>query len=207
MTRLSEALRDLNEEKVLNIVEEMLKQGVPYIDIVKECNEGMVAVGTLFETKQYFLSELMFSAAIMKRVMHRLEAVKGAVGMEQTAGTVVIGTVEGDIHDIGKNIVIDLLRSNGFQVIDLGVNVPAGKFVEAVRTSGAKVLGLSALLNYTYPEMKKVVDSIASAGLRNQVAIIIGGTICSEKVREFTGADYYASDAVAGVNICKKIYS
>ena len=125
---------------------------------------------------------------------------------EQTMGTFVIGTVSGDIHDIGKNIVVNLLRSHGFKVIDLGVDVPTEKFVELVRESGTKVLGLSALLNSTYPEMKNVIEALKEAGLRDQVKVIIGGTITSEAVREYTGADAYARDAQTGVTFAKKVY-
>ena len=122
-----------------------------------------------------------------------------------SAGKVVIGTVKGDIHDIGKNIVVTLLRGAGFEVVDLGVDVPAPKFVETVRRTGARVLGLSALLNLTYPEMKAVIEEIAKAGIREQVKIIVGGAPVNEQVRQFAGADYWAPDAVAGVNLCKKI--
>ncbi|MGB9905715.1 MAG: cobalamin B12-binding domain-containing protein, partial [Desulfotomaculales bacterium] len=128
-------------------------------------------------------------------------------GTGGTAGKVVIGTVKGDIHDIGKNIVVSLLRGAGFDVTDLGVDVPAEKFVAALKETGARVLGLSALLNFTYPEMKNVVEAVTEAGLRDRVTIIIGGAPCNEQVRQFTGADYYAEDAVTGVNICKKVYS
>jgi methanogenic corrinoid protein MtbC1 len=126
-------------------------------------------------------------------------------GPATSAGKVVMGTVKGDIHDIGKNIVVTLLRGSGFEVVDLGVDVPALRFVEAVEKSGAKVLGLSALLNLTYPEMKSVVEMIAKAGLREQVKIIVGGAPVNEQVRQFAGADYWAPDAVAGLNICKQI--
>ncbi|QGP91132.1 Methionine synthase [Neomoorella glycerini] len=208
MTALAEALRDLNEKKVYELVDKMLEQGASPEKIISECNEGMVAVGDLFASNQYFLTELMFSAEIMKEVMQKLEPLMESSGVaERSAGTVVIGTVKNDIHDIGKNIVVSLLRSHGFKVVDLGVDVPAEKFVEAVRETGAKVLGLSALLNSTYPEMKNVVEAITEAGLREQVKIIIGGTICNETVRKFTGADFYANDAVTGVKICKSVYS
>jgi methanogenic corrinoid protein MtbC1 len=123
-----------------------------------------------------------------------------------SAGKVVIGTVKGDIHDIGKNIVVTLLRGSGFEVTDLGVDVPADKFVTVLKETGARVLGLSALLNVTYPEMKHVVEEVGGAGLRDKVKIIIGGTPVNEQVRQFSGADYFAEDAVAGVNICKKVY-
>ena len=180
----------------------MLEQKVDPVEIIKQANEGIVAVGDLFSAGEYFLTELMFSAEIMQGIMKKVEPLlleSGAV--QQSAGTVIIGTVAGDIHDIGKNIVINLLSSNGFKVIDLGVDVSAEKFVEAVKKNDdAKVLGLSALLNSTYPEMKTVIDALKEAGLRDKVKVIIGGTICTEVVREFTGADAFATDAVTGVN-------
>jgi len=207
MEELIKALRDLDENTVYSIVEEKIKAGVPAIDIVKACNEGMVQVGELFSSCQYFISQLIFSAEILKNVMKRLEPLLEGTVQSRTAGKVVIGTVKGDIHDIGKNIVVTLLRGSGFEVVDLGVDVPADKFVNAVKESGAKILGLSALLNFTYPEMKNVVEEVAKAGLRDKVKVIIGGTPCNEQVRQFTGADYYAVDAVTGVNICKQIYA
>jgi len=153
------------------------------------------------------MSQLIFSAEILKAVMKRLEPLLQSTQLGKSTGKVVIGTVKGDIHDIGKNVVITLLRGSGFEVIDLGVDVPTQKFVTTLKQTGAKVLGLSALLNLTYPEMKHVVEEVGKAGLRDKVKIIIGGTPCNEQVRQFTGADYYAVDAVAGVKICKEIYA
>jgi len=207
MDELAQALRDLNEKKVYDLVEERIKKGVPAMEMVRACNEGMVAVGELFSACKYFISELIFSAEILKTVMKRLEPLLKSAGPAKSAGKVVIGTVKGDIHDIGKNIVITLLRGSGFEVIDLGVDVPPEKFVTALKETGAKVLGLSALLNFTYLEMKHVVEEVAKAGLRDRVKIIIGGTPVNEQVRQFAGADYYAEDAVVGVNICKQIYA
>ncbi len=207
MEDLVHALRDLSEKKVYDLVEEKIKAGIPAMDIVRACNEGMVAVGELFSSNKYFISQLIYSAEILKTVMKRLEPLMTGTEQGTSIGKVIIGTVKGDIHDIGKNIVITLLRGSGFEVIDLGVDVPADKFVAAITESGAKVLGLSALLNFTYPEMKNVVEEVAKAGLRDKVKIIIGGTPCNEQVREFSGADYYAPDAVAGVTICKQIYA
>ena len=184
MDELSQALRDLNEKKVYEIVEERINRGVTAVEIVNACNAGMIAVGEKFST-----CELLQGAA------------KGP-----SAGIVVIGTVKGDIHDIGKNLVVTLLRGAGFEVVDLGVDVPAERFIAALKDSGAKILGLSALLNFTYPEMKHVVEQVRDAGLRDRVKIIIGGAPCNEQVRQFTGADYYAVDAVAGVGMCRQIY-
>ena len=207
MDELAEALRDLNEKKVNDLVEERISRGVAVVEIIKACNEGMVAVGELFSTCRYFISQLIFSAEILKAVMKRLEPLLQGGDEAPSAGVVVIGTVKGDIHDIGKNVVTVLLRGSGFQVIDLGVDVARERFVSALKESGSRVLGLSALLNFTYPEMKNVVEAVAAAGLRDNVKVIIGGTPCNEQVREFTGADYYAQDAVAGVNICREIYA
>jgi methanogenic corrinoid protein MtbC1 len=207
MDELAQALRDLNEKKVYDLVEQKIKEGVPPMEIVRACNDGMVAVGELFSTGEYFISQLIFSAEILKAVMKRIEPLlpKGEAG--KSAGKVVIGTVKGDIHDIGKNIVITLLRSSGFDVTDLGVDVPAERFVAAVKETGTRILGLSALLNFTYPEMKHVVEEVTRAGLRDKVKIIIGGTPVNEQVRQFAGADYYAEDAVTGVALCRQIYA
>ena len=207
MGELADALRDLDEKKVHALVEEQISQGVSALDIIDECNSGMVAVGERFSTKEYFISQLIFSADILKAIMEKLEPLLEGSQQKGAIGKVVVGTVKGDVHDIGKNIVVTLLKGSGFEVVDLGVDVPAEKFVEAVKDSGAGVLGLSALLSSTYPEMKNVVDAVAAAGLREQMRIIIGGAPVNEQVREFTRADYYAEDAVAGVNLCKEIYA
>jgi methanogenic corrinoid protein MtbC1 len=205
MDALAQAICELDEKKAMEQVEGKIRDGIPAMEIVKSCNEGMLAIGELFSKGEYFISQLLFSAEILKGVMKRLDPLMKGSGPATSAGKVVMGTVKGDIHDIGKNIVVTLLRGSGFEVVDLGVDVPALRFVEAVEKSGAKVLGLSALLNLTYPEMKSVVEMIAKAGLREQVKIIVGGAPVNEQVRQFAGADYWAPDAVAGLNICKQI--
>jgi methylmalonyl-CoA mutase cobalamin-binding domain/chain len=206
MGELADALRDLDEKKVYALVDEQINRSISVLDIIDECNQGMTAVGELFSENTYFLSQLIFSSEILKTVMRRLDPLLAGASKKETIGNVVIGTVKGDIHDIGKNIVVTLLRGAGFEVLDLGVGVPPEKFVEALKNTGTCVLGMSALLSTTYPEMKKVVDEIHAAGLREQVKIIVGGAPVNEQVRQFTGADYYAEDAVAGINLCKEIY-
>lgn len=207
MGELADALRDLDEKRVYALVDEKITQSVSALDIINECNQGMVAVGELFSENKYFLSQLIFSSQILKNVMSRLDPLLTGTRNKDAIGKVVIGTVKGDIHDIGKNIVITLLRGCGFEVIDLGVSVPSEKFIEAIRKSGARVLGMSALLSTTYPEMKNVVSAMSEAGLREDVKIIIGGAPVNEQVRQFAGADYFAEDAVAGIKLCKKIYA
>lgn len=205
MSELIEAIKNLEEEKVVELVENKINEGTPPLEILNECNEGMVAVGNLFSEGTYFLSQLMFSAEIFKKITDKLEPLFEE-GEAISSGTVIIGTVKGDIHDIGKNLVISLLKGSGFNVIDLGVDVPAENFVAKVKESGAKVLGLSALLNSTYPEMKNVIDALSEAGIRDKVTIIVGGAPCDEQVRQYTGADYNAQDAMVGVQVCQKVY-
>ena len=207
LTELAQALSDIEEERVYALIEAKLKEGVPPMNLVKECNAGMTEIGERFASQEYFLSELIFSAEILRKVMDRLQPLLQDAASDTSSGTMIIGTVKGDIHDVGKNIVILLLRGAGFEVIDMGVDVPAEVFVEKLKETGAPILGLSALLNTTILEMKNVVDAITAAGLRKEVKIIIGGAPVNEQVREYSGADYYASDAAVGLKICKQVYS
>ena len=207
LTELAQALVDLKKELVNTLVEDKLKGGTPPLEIVKELNDGMIEVGDRFASCEYFISELIYSSHIMKEIMGRIEPLFGQTDLSESGRIVVIGTVKGDIHDIGKNIVVTLLKNAGFRVIDMGIDVVADRFVEKLKETGAKVLGLSCLLNLAFYEMKNVVDMLIKAGIRSQVKVVIGGTPTDEQVREYVGADYYAPDAVAGVKICKKIYA
>ncbi len=209
MGKLAQAFADLEEKKIYKLLDELLADNVNVLEIIDECNQGMAKVGELFSENVYFISQLIYSAELLKRVMAKLEPLLDNIAEDTNSkgSKVVIGTVKGDIHDIGKNIVITLLKGSGFDVVDLGVDVPSEKFVKTVKETGAKVVGLSALLNFTYPAMKEVVDAFEAAGLREKVKIIIGGTPVNEEVRQFSGADYYALDAVVGINICKEICS
>ncbi|MDR3553912.1 MAG: corrinoid protein [Syntrophobacteraceae bacterium] len=208
MGELAHALSNMEEKRVYEIIDKQIAEGANPMDIIQECNDGMIRVGELFSEGTYFISQLIYSAEILKKVMSKLDPLLSGLKVSGSVrGKVIIGTVKGDIHDIGKNIVATLLRGSGFEVIDLGVDVPSEKFVDAVKETNAKILGLSALLNFTYPAMKEVVEAISAAGLREKVKIIIGGAPVNEQVREFTGADHYAKDAVEGINMCKEIYS
>ena len=203
LTDLGKALVNLNEEQVNVLVKQKIEAGEDPLSLIKECNKAMVEVGKLFEKDEYFISELVMAGEIFKGVMNQLRPLLGDVEEGPSKGMVVIGTVKDDIHDIGKNIVVTLLKGSGFEVIDLGVDVPAEVFVKTVKERGAKVLGLSALLNFTFPEMKNVVEQLNAAGLRDRVKVIIGGSPCNEQVRQYTGADYNAKDAGGGARICE----
>lgn len=206
LTDLGRALLDLKEDQAKGLVKQKLEGGEDPIVIIKECNEAMVEVGQRFERDEYFISELVMSGEIFKGIMSQLEPLLGETEKRPSEGTVVIGTVKNDIHDIGKNIVVTLLKGTGFEVVDLGVDVPAEKFVREVKETGARVVGLSALLNTTLFEMKNVVDQLIVAGLRDRTTVIIGGAPCNEQVRQYAGADYFAKDAGEGTRICKQVY-
>jgi methanogenic corrinoid protein MtbC1 len=206
LIELTEALVDLKKEDIIAMVEDHLQKNTPPLEIVRALNDGMIKVGERFAAGEYFISELIYSGHIMKDAMTRLDPLFRHSDVETSGEKVVIGTVKGDIHDIGKNIVVMLIRNAGFNVIDLGVDVPADRFVETLKETKAKVLALSCLLNLAFTEMKNVVEALDAAGIRSNVKVIIGGQPIDEKVREYVGADYYGSDAPAGVRICREIY-
>jgi methanogenic corrinoid protein MtbC1 len=198
-------MKELEEDKVKVLVESQLGGGVSPLDIVAALNQGLVGVGQLYEAGEYFVSQLMFAAEILTDVMEVLGPAMARTGSLDPSRTVVIGTVAGDVHDIGKNIVGTLLKGSGYNVIDLGVDVPTAKFVEAVAEHKPKVLGMSALLSFTYPEMKAVVESLVERGLKPLVKVVIGGAPCTEEVRVYAGADYWAPTAMDTVNFANKV--
>ena len=199
-TDISSSLVELAEEQVLEGVSLALAEGTEPIALVEQLRDAMSVVGRRFEEKEYYLSELIMSAEIFKEAMALIEPhLSGSTG--DTRGRLVIGTVKGDIHDIGKNIVATLLRCEGFEVIDLGVDVPTQRFVEQTRDSGARLLALSGLLTPAFDAMKETVDALADAGLRPDVKVIIGGGPVNQSVVEFTGADAWGRDAAGAVRL------
>jgi len=198
--KISQAMADLNEDMVKKLIKAEIASGTPANQILKECQKGMVEIGKKYEEGVYFISELMYAGEIMKEITAELEPLlKGDVESESKLGTVVIGTVKGDIHDLGKDIVILMLRGVGFNVIDLGVDVSTEKFVDAVKESKANILGISVFLTSAYNSAKATVDALKDAGLRDKVSIMIGGGPVTELVRQNTGCDFYGKDAAAGV--------
>ena len=152
MGDIAQVLANLEEAKLYDLVDRQIDEGANPLDIVKECNDGMVRVGDLFSQGTYFISQLIFAAEILKNVMGKLDPLLAGIETgDSNRGKVVIGTVKGDIHDIGKNLVITLLKGAGFDVIDLGVDVPPERFVDAVKESGATVVGLSAPVKFYLP--------------------------------------------------------
>lgn len=207
LEKLRAALAELDENTVAGLVREGLERGCEPLQIIEEgLSPGMRLVGERFERGEYFLPELITAADIFNNVTSSLLLPLLERGASRArAGRVVIGTVKGDIHDIGKNLVAVMLRASGFEVIDLGVDVPAEKFVEAVRQYEPDILGLSALLTTTMLEMRNVIDALKSAGLRGKVKVIVGGAPVTEEFSKEIGADAYARNAVEAVQKCREL--
>ena len=204
---LAKLLSDLKEPEVLEFVEKALGEEVDAKDLLGEAQEGMKIVGERFASEEYFIPDLVFSGEILKRVVQMLEPhlkIKPGEGKDaERLGKVIIGTVEGDIHDIGKDLVVFMLDVSGFEVFDLGINVPAQEFLNTIRETGSRVVGLSGFLTLAFDSMKETVDTIKGAGLKDEVKVMIGGGQIDEQVRDFTGADAYGNDAMAAVQLAK----
>jgi methanogenic corrinoid protein MtbC1 len=199
------AISEMREEDAMRMVQQMLDQGEDPARIFDACREAMTVVGQKFETCEYFLPELMLAGDMLSQISAIVKPrMTGTETQGKTLGKFLMGTVAGDIHDIGKDIVVFMLDVNGFQVRDLGVDVPAEKFVEAIKEFQPDVVGLSGFLTLAYDSMKSTVKAIEDAGLRDQVKIIIGGGQIDDTIRTYTGADAYGKDAMAGVSISKQ---
>ena len=206
MNDLVDAIANLEEEKVLSLVKAKVSHGEPPLEIIEQCRQGVHIVGQRYAEESYYLSDLIMSEEIMRRLIEILEPYFPEINCQDGA-KIIIGTVEGDIHDIGKNIVINLLRSVGFQVYDLGVDVSPEAFIDAIIETGASVIGISVLLNFSINSVKKTIRLVKEAGLREKVTIVVGGFPVDERIRDYTGADYYENDAVKAIELFKHIVS
>ena len=189
------------------LARQLLDEGMPPMQIIDECMVPAIQeVGRLYETGEYFLPELMMGAEAMQAALKVVQpALRGEGAQRQVLGTVVIGTVAGDLHDIGKSIVATMLSANGFDVYDLGVDVSASQFLDKVREVNATILGMSALLPTTMPYMQRVIESAKEAGLRDQLIILVGGAPVTPAFAEKIGADGYADDAAGAVHVAKQL--
>ncbi|NLZ38687.1 MAG: cobalamin-binding protein [Firmicutes bacterium] len=201
MEEIITLMADLEEDKLLQQLKERLDAGEDPKALFDACQEGMAIVGKRFESGEYFLSDLIMSGEVFREVSEVITPYFAENAGGEPKGKVVIGTIIGDIHDIGKDIVVTLLQSAGYEVIDLGVDVPVERFVEAVKESGASVVGISGLLTVAFPPMKECVDALKAAGL--DVKVMIGGAPVTAEVCEYVGADAFgtANDAV---EFCKE---
>jgi dimethylamine corrinoid protein len=202
---LTESVVELDEQRALEQVNGLLEAGAKAQDVVAALGEGMNAVGEKYSCEEDFLADLVFAAEIFKEAMEILEPIMIAEGggQRQALGRIVIGTVEGDLHDIGKNIFVALARNAGFIVDDLGIDVPAAKFLERVKADNADILGMSGILTMSVASMAKTVEALTEAGLRDRVKVIIGGLPVDSRWQQAVGCDAYTDDAYEGVKMCK----
>ena len=201
---LAKALADLKEDEALAIVQEKLNAGADPLGILSDAGRGMETVGVRFSKSEYFIPDLVYSGEILKKINEMVKPKLAKGGAVKTGAKVVFGTVAGDIHDIGKDIVVFMLDVSGFEVFDLGVDVPVQKFVDKIKETGAPIVGLSGFLTLAYDAMKQTIDAIKAAGLRDKTKIMIGGGQITDEVVKYTGADAYGKDAVAGVTLARK---
>lgn len=200
---LAGAIAGLDRDRVLSLVRERLQAGEEAMKIIYSLQEGMTGVGDLFEKGDFFISELILCGEIMKEAMGLLEPGLAAGGREYR-GTIVIGTVKGDIHDLGKNIVIMLLKGAGYRVVDLGVDVAPEKFVQSARETEAPLVAMSMLLTSAMATMRECVQAVKQSGL--EVKVLIGGPIIDDKVMDFSGADYGSTLASDAAKIAEKVF-
>lgn len=204
---LVEALAELKEEEALEITRKRLGTDEDPNAILADAREGMGIVGSRFAAGEYFIPDLVYSGEILRQVTDMVKP-KLVQGKEvKKLGKIVLGTVAGDIHDIGLNIVEFMLDTNGFEVYNLGVDVPASKFVEKTRETGAPVVALSGFLTLAFDSMKDTIEALEAAGIRKNVKVMIGGGQIDEQVQKYTGADAYGTDAVTAVTLAQKWFN
>jgi methanogenic corrinoid protein MtbC1 len=203
--RLMAAIADLREETALALVRQRLDAGYDPLLIIEDCREGMRQVGVRYERREYFLAGLIMAGEIFRQVMELLQPVVERQVSGQLSGRFLLGTVEGDIHDLGKNIVNMLLSCHNFVVHDLGVDVPPAAFAEQAAQVQPHIVGLSGLLTSSYDAMRETVALLRGRGY--QEPIIIGGGQLSEEVCQYVGADHWTTDAVTGVELCQRLIS
>jgi methylmalonyl-CoA mutase cobalamin-binding domain/chain len=202
---LTNAIVEMREEDALKIAQRLLDEGKSPLEVLEACRVAMEIIGKRFETGDCFIPELILAGEMLSQITEVIKPRLEQEAEHKKFGKVVIGTVEGDIHDIAKDIVAFMLDVNGFEVTDLGVDVPPAKFVESVKETGAKVVGLSGFLTLAYDPMKETVQALKSAGL-NDVKVMIGGGQIDNQIRDYTSADAYGKDAMAAVSLAKEWY-
>jgi trimethylamine corrinoid protein len=198
------AIADMREDDALALVQDMVARGTDPMEILDAAREAMDIVGKRFEEGEYFLPELIMAGEMLNQITDIIKPELAKAPQGPSRGKVVIGSVAGDIHDIGKNIVTFMLDVNGFEVYDLGVDVSPQKFVEAIQEHEPQIVGLSGFLTLAFDAMKDTVSAIQAAGLRDNVKIMVGGGQVDDKIRAYAGADAYGDDAMEAVTLAKQ---
>jgi methanogenic corrinoid protein MtbC1 len=203
--RLLDAIADMKEDEALALAKAMLDGGEDPLRVLELCRNAMETVGKRFQDGEYFLPELILAGEMLESIglMAKPLIQKGGAAAAKKHGRVLIGTVHGDLHDIGKNIVTFMLDINGYEVKDIGIDVPVERFLEEIRSFQPSVVGLSGFLTLAFESMKETIEAIAKAGMRDKMKIMIGGGQVDETVCKYTGADAYGNNAMAAVSLCR----
>ena len=205
--KLIDAIAELREEEAIDIVKELLDQDTNPYDILDNCRKAVEIIGQRYEKGEYFMPELMLTGEMLNQISDLTkDKISDDAGQDDSKfiGKVVLGTVQGDIHDIGKNIVSFMLDINGFKVINLGEDVPPSKFIDAIKEHEPQIVGMSCLLTLAFDKMKDTIAAIEEAGLKDRVKIMIGGAPINEQIKVYTGADGWGKDAVEAVSLAKQ---
>lgn len=204
---LAKLIAELQEDAVLELVKQRLEAGDDPLQMSDECNEGMRQVGMRYEQGEYFVAGLIMSGEIFREVVELVQPTLEQQATGKNSGRVLVGTVAGDIHDIGKNIFGMLLACHGFEVIDLGVDVPPDVFAAKALEVRPDIVGLSGLITASYEPMKETVTDLREAAQKHGLSysILIGGGMINEQVCKYVGADYWMPDAMAGVRLCEEL--
>jgi methanogenic corrinoid protein MtbC1 len=205
--RLTKLMAELEEETVLELVRTRIEAGDDPLQIIEACNAGMRQVGQKYENGEYFVSGLIMSGEIFREVVELVQPLMQKQADGQSKGVFLLGTVSGDIHDIGKNMTGMLLSCYGFTVVDLGVDVPAAVFAEKAIEIKPDIVGLSGLITASFEMMKETISALREKARANQVSfpILIGGGMIDEQVCKYVGADYWVPDAMSGVRLCQRL--
>ena len=201
--KLKFAVSEMDDDTALAIINEVVAENGDAAKAVAACEEGMAIVGKMFETGEYFVGDLIFAGDLMVQIMDQLRPLL-ASGAAEDMGKMILCTVSGDIHDIGKNIVKAMMGAGGFEVLDLGVDVSAAEIVAAAKENNVKIIGLSGILTLAIDAMKETVDAFKAAGIRDNVHIILGGNPVTAEVCSSVGADAWSTNPQEGVAICRK---
>lgn len=199
---LTDAIVGMDEDAALAIVKKELDSGADPIAVLEDAKAAMTELGRRFECEEVFIPELIMGGEIMRGISEELKPHLTGAGNEEARAVVIIGTVQGDIHDIGKDIVVMMLDINGYEVHDLGVDIPPGQFIDAIRERSATIVGLSGLLTLSFDSMKRTVEAITEAGLRDQVKIMVGGAPADEQVQAYTASDGWGNDVAQALRLC-----
>lgn len=206
LAKLTQAVVDGEPEDAEELARQALDQGLdPLVCINEALSPGIDEVGELFASGEYYLPDLIIGGDAMKAALEVLEPALAGGQERDLLGKVVLGTVEGDLHEIGKTLVATMLTANGFQVTDIGVDKPASAFVDAVKEKGATIVGASALLTTTMLQQQHLIEALQEAGLRDQVKVMVGGAPITENWSDKIGADGYAEDAISAVTLAKNL--